>query len=133
MNSVRHQILMTAEWISDYAQSIEAPVQTTNGNLIAPSTMPIIFWQAFEIPWLSKGEPLLHGSQRFSYQAPITAGMTLDCELALTSKVQKDGRQGKLTFYTHTLVCKCEDELIVTAETVLIRVGDDHDEKMHNG
>lgn len=100
MNSVRHQILMTAEWISDYAQSIEAPVQTTNGNLIAPSTMPIIFWQAFEIPWLSKGEPLLHGTQKFSYQAPITAGMTLDCELALTSKVQKDGRQGKLTF-TH--------------------------------
>ena len=133
MNSVRHQILMIAEWISDYAQSIEAPVQTMNGNLIAPSTMPIIFWQAFEIPWLSKGEPLLHGTQKFSYQAPITAGMTLDCELALTSKVQKDGRQGKLTFYTHTLVCKCEDELIVTAETVLIRVGDDHDEKMYNG
>lgn len=57
MNSVRHQILMTAEWISDYAQSIEAPVQTTNGNLIAPSTMPIIFWQAFDIPWLSKESP----------------------------------------------------------------------------
>lgn len=132
MNSVRHQIHMSAEWISNYAQSIAVPLQTINGNLIAPSTMPIIFWQAFDIPWLSKGEPLLHGSQKFSYQAPITAGMTLDCELALTSKVQKEGRQGKLTFYTHTLVCKCEDELIVTAETVLIQVGDDHDEKMHN-
>jgi hypothetical protein len=133
MNSIHHQIYVTAEWISDYAHSIEAPVQTYKGNLIAPSTMPIIFWQAFDIPWLSKGEPLLHGTQKFSYQAPITAGMTLDCELALTSKAQKDGRQGKLTFYTHTLVCKCEDELIVTAETVLIRVGDDHDEKMYNG
>jgi hypothetical protein len=133
MKSIHHQIYVTAEWISDYAQSIEAPVQTIKGNLIAPSTMPIIFWQAFDIPWLSKGESLLHGMQKFSYQAPITAGMTLDCELALTSKVQKDGRQGKLTFYTNTLVCKCEGELIVTAETVLIRVGDDHDEKMYNG
>ncbi|MEK5395290.1 FAS1-like dehydratase domain-containing protein [Paenibacillus sp. FSL K6-2859] len=134
MNSIHHQIYVTAEWISDYAHSIEAPVQTYKGNLIAPSTMPIIFWQAFDIPWLSKGEPLLHGTQKFSYQAPITAGITLDCELALTSKVQKDGRQGQLTFYTHTLVCKCEGELIVTAETVLIRVGDNHDdEKMHNG
>jgi len=43
MNSVRHQIHMSAEWISNYAQSIEAPLQTINGNLIAPSTMPIIF------------------------------------------------------------------------------------------
>ncbi|KTD85331.1 FAS1-like dehydratase domain-containing protein [Paenibacillus etheri] len=132
MNIVRHQIHMTAEWISDYAQSIEAPMQRIKGNLIAPSTMPIIFWKTFDIPWLSKGESLLHGTQKFSYQAPITAGMTLDCELALTSKVQKEGRQGKLTFYTHTLVCKCEDELIVTAETVLIRVGDNHDKKEHN-
>ena len=132
MNSVRHQILITAEWISDYTQSIEAPVQKMKGNLIAPSTMPIIFWQAFDIPWLSKGESLLHGTQRFTYQAPITAGMSLDCELALTSKVQKEGRQGTLTFYTHTLVCKCEGELIVTAETVLIRVGDNYDKKVHN-
>lgn len=132
MNIVRYQIHMTAEWISDYAQSIEAPMQRINGNLIAPSTMPVIFWKTFDIPWLSKGESLLHGTQNFSYQAPITAGMMLDCEFALTSKVQKEGRQGKLTFYTHTLVCKCEDELIVTAETVLIRVGDNHDKKEHN-
>ena len=47
-------------------------------------------------------------------------------------QVQKEGRQGKLTFYIHTLVCRCEGELIVTAETVLIRVGDDHDKKVHN-
>lgn len=100
MNSVRHQIHMTAEWISDYAQSIEAPVQTINGKLIAPATMPIIFWQDFDIPWLIIGEPLLHGTQKFSYQAPITEGMILDCELALTGEVQKEGRQGKLTF-TH--------------------------------
>ncbi|WP_339811662.1 MaoC family dehydratase N-terminal domain-containing protein [Paenibacillus sp. FSL R7-0189] len=132
MNSVRHQIHMTAEWISDYAQSIEAPLQTINGKLIAPATMPIIFWQDFDIPWLIIGEPLLHGTQKFSYQAPITAGMILDCELAFTGEVQKEGRQGKLTFYTHTLVCRCEGELIVTAETVLIRVGDDHDKKVHN-
>jgi hypothetical protein len=121
---LRHQIHMTAEWITQYAQSIDHPLHTINGNLVAPATMPIIFWQVFNIPWLSMNAPLIHGTQHFSYQAPITAGMILDCELALTHVVEKEGRQGTMTFYTHTLVCRCEGELMVTAETVLIRVGD---------
>ena len=129
MNILRHRILITEEWISSYAQSIDAPLQTMNGKVIAPATMPIIFWQAFDIPWLSKNAPLMHGTQHFSYQAPITAGMSLDCELVLTSMVQKAGRQGVLTFYTHTLVCKCAGELMVTAETVLIRIGDEHEDE----
>lgn len=131
MNSVSHEIHVTAEWISEYAQSIEAPLQRMNGNLIAPATMPIIFWQVIDIPWLSMDTPLIHGTQHFLYQAPIVAGMILDCELSLTDVTQKEGRQGTLTFYTHKLVCRCKGELIVTAETVLIRVGDGH-EKMHN-
>lgn len=100
MNILRHRILITEEWISSYAQSIDAPLQTMNGKVIAPATMPIIFWQAFDIPWLSKNAPLIHGTQHFSYQAPITAGMSLDCELVLTNMVQKAGRQGVLIFYT---------------------------------
>lgn len=131
MNSICHQIHMTTEWITQYAQSIEAPLQTMNGNLIAPATMPIIFWQVFDIPWLSMNAPLIHGTQHFLYQAPITAGMILDCELSLTNVAQKEGKQGVLTFYTHSLVCRCEGELMVTAETVLIRVGDEHGET-HN-
>lgn len=124
MNSVQCQIHMKTEWILEYVQSIEAPIQKMNGQLIAPATMPIIFWQKLDIPWLSKNAPLIHGAQQFIYQTPITAGMILDCELTLTNKVQKHGRAGLLTFYTHTLACKCEGKLIVTAETVLIRVGD---------
>ncbi|MDQ0088989.1 hypothetical protein J2T12_002399 [Paenibacillus anaericanus] len=124
MNRVQHQLYITAEWISHYAQSIEAPIQTINGHLIAPATMPIIFWQEFDIPWLDKIEPLIHGSQHFSYETPIIAGMTLDCELTLTSVEKKKGRQGGLTLYTHSLVCMCDGDLIVTAETVLISVGD---------
>jgi hypothetical protein len=131
MKTLQQKLDMTAEWISHYAQSIEAPLQTINGNLIAPTTMPIIFWRAFDIPWLKIDAPLIHGTQNFSYKAPITAGMTLDCELALTNVAKKVGRQGVLTFFTHRLVCKCGGDLIVTAETVLIRVGDQH-EKTHN-
>ncbi|MEC0240273.1 MaoC family dehydratase N-terminal domain-containing protein [Paenibacillus dokdonensis] len=131
MNRIHHQVHITAEWISHYADSIEAPLQSIHGNLIAPATMPVIFWQAFDIPWMNMDTPLMHGSQRFSYEAPITAGMILDCELALTNVERKEGKRGVLTFFTHTLVCTCDGELIVTADTVLIRVGDDH-EKTHN-
>ena len=131
MNNVQHRLHITAEWITEYAQSIEAPLQMIQGDLIAPATMPIIFWQAFDIPWLNMDAPLIHGSQQFSYNTPITAGMNLDCELWLTKIAKKDGRQGLLTFYSHTLKCTCGGDLIVTAETVLIRVGD-QDEKTYN-
>lgn len=124
MKQLRHQLQITDTWIMEYARSIEAPVQMANGVPVAPATMPVLFWQAFDIPWLNLAEPLIHGTQRFSYEAPITAGMTLECELSLTKVEKKTGRQGELTLYTHTLVCTCEGEPIVTAETVLISVGE---------
>lgn len=131
MKRLQLQIHVTSDWISQYAQSIDAPLQMMNGKFIAPSTMPIIFWQEFDIHWLKGDAALIHGTQHFSYEAPITAGMVLDCELALTNVAQKVGKQGVLTFFTHTLVCKCDGKLIVTAETVLIQVGDSH-EKTYN-
>ncbi|MNI12085.1 hypothetical protein D3C73_652530 [compost metagenome] len=124
MTSVQHQLYISAEWITDYAQSIEAPMQTINNLLIAPVTMPIIFCQQFDIPWLKKGSPLIHGSQSFSYESPIVAGMILDCELSLSKIEKKTSRRGELTLLTHSLVCKCNEKHIVTAETVLIQVGD---------
>ncbi|MEC0372263.1 FAS1-like dehydratase domain-containing protein [Paenibacillus chibensis] len=124
MKQLRHQLQITDTWIMEYARSIEAPVQMVNGVPVAPATMPVLFWQAFDIPWLNLTGPLIHGTQRFSYEAPITAGMTLECELSLTKLEKKTGRQGELTLYTHTLVCTCEGEPIVTAETVLISVGE---------
>lgn len=126
MNRIRHQLHVTEEWITLYADSIEAPLQNIDGNLIAPVTMPIIFWQEFDIPWMDRTESLIHGSQSFSYEAPITAGMVLDCELTLTKVERKSGRQGTLTLLTHTLTGRSDGETIFTAETVLIRVGDEH-------
>lgn len=131
MNRVQQQLHVTSEWISQYAQSIDAPLQTMDGKSIAPSTMPIIFWQEFDIPWLTEYRALIHGTQRFSYERPITAGMLLDCELTLTNVEEKVGKQGMLTFLTHMLVCKYNDDLIVTAETVLIQVGGPY-EKTYN-
>lgn len=125
MNKVTyHGLQITAEWISSYARSIEAPLQSIHGRLIAPATMPVIFWQELDIPWLNRDVPLIHGSQQFKYEAPVMAGMTLECELSLTKVETKTGRQGTLTLYTHTLVCTCDGTQIVTAETVLISAGD---------
>jgi hypothetical protein len=124
MNKVRQQLHITAEWISDYAQSIGAPLQMIKGDLIAPATMPIIFWQFFDIPWLKTNVPLIHGTQHFTYQEPITAGMVLDCELSLTRMDKKEVRQEWMTFYYHTLIYTCGGNLIGTADTLLIRAGD---------
>lgn len=126
MNRIRHQLHVTTEWITLYAHSIEAPLQNIDGNLMAPATMPIIFWQEFDIPWMDRSESLIHGSQSFSYEAPLMAEMLLDCELALTKVERKSGRQGILTLLTHTLIGRSGGRLIFTAETVLIRVGDEH-------
>lgn len=124
MNKLRKRIYLSAETIAQYAESIESPLQTANGELIAPATMPIIFWEEFDIPWLPVNEPLIHGSQQFTYEARLTAGMTIDCELSLHTVEKKAGRQGNLTLYTHSLVCTSENNLIVTAETVLISMGE---------
>ncbi|GAB6989747.1 FAS1-like dehydratase domain-containing protein [Paenibacillus pini] len=123
MNRLEHRFHITSEWISEYAQSIQAPLQMIHGNLIAPATMPIIFWQAFNIPWLSVDTPLIHGKQSFSYKAPITAGMIIDCELSLTKIEKKAGREGDLTLFKHSLICTSEGRIICTAETVLISIG----------
>ncbi|MFU1797437.1 MaoC family dehydratase N-terminal domain-containing protein [Paenibacillus azoreducens] len=125
MNKLQQRIHIRADSILQYAKSIGAPVQMLDGVLIAPATMPIIFWQASDIPWLPANGTLIHGSQHFSYEAPVVAGMTLDCELSLTRVEQKTGRKGQLILYTQTLICKCCGDLIVTAETVLISVGDE--------
>lgn len=126
MNRVQKQLNISAQWISRYAHGIEAPLQRIDGDLIAPATMPIIFWQEFDIPWLDPLEPYIHGSQTFSYVAPIREGMVLDCELSLIKVDRKAGRQGVLTLFSHTLTCIYDGKLIVTAETVLIQVGDEH-------
>ncbi|MBO7744367.1 MaoC family dehydratase N-terminal domain-containing protein [Paenibacillus sp. MWE-103] len=124
MNSVRFQVHLAEESIIHYANGIKAPLQRIDGALIAPSTMPITFWKRTDAPWLDMPEPLLHGTQHFHYKAPLTAGMELDCLLALTKIEQKPGRRGNLVLYTHSLTCACAGRSIMTAETVLISVGD---------
>ncbi|WMT43117.1 MaoC family dehydratase N-terminal domain-containing protein [Paenibacillus sp. D2_2] len=124
MNKLHFKLHLSAQSIMDYANSIEAPLQKIDDMLIAPTTMPVTFWQIAKAPWLSMDESLIHGMQQFHYEAPLMAEMDLDCELALSKVETKVGRQGELTLYTHTLTCTCEGNLIVTAVTTLILVGD---------
>lgn len=120
---MQKKITVTAEWIKQYAQSIEFPLQSIGNKIVAPPTMPILFWQLFDVPIFHKNQPVLHGSQQFTYNRPIVEGMVLDCKLQLTKKEQKNGKQGPLTFYTYTLVCYENDEEIAQATTLLIQVG----------
>ncbi len=131
MTSLRKTIRITAAWISEYAGSIHSPVTTVNGRLVAPATMPVIFWKSLDIPWLRNAGPLILGSQAFSYEAPILEGMTLDVKLSLMKTEKKAGSQRTLTLYTHTLSCAYRDRIIVTAETVLIKTGRQHDDHSH--
>lgn len=118
---IKHTVHVTEEWISSYAESISAPLQRLDGHLIAPSTMPVVFWREFEIPGIELAGPLIHGAQHFKYEKPVTAGMTLDCELSLIKKENKTGKRGLLTFFTYKLVCTSRGEPVVTSETLLIR------------
>ena len=124
------QILVTEDWIREYAQSIDSPLQILQGKLVAPSTMPVIFWQFFK-ETSSHQLPTLHGSQKFYYEEPITAGMILDCELELLKSEEKNGKTGKLTLFTYSLTCKCKEKIIVIATTILIQVGETS-EKIHH-
>lgn len=124
MNKLIFEYHLTAVSIIVYSQSIEAPLQKVGGVLIAPSTMPVLFWRIADVPWLDKEKTFIHGRQSFTYRAPLKADSHLDCELTLTKREQKTGRSGNLILYTHTLSCKCKDERIVTAKTVLISIGD---------
>ena len=122
------QIQVSAKWIREYADSIHSPIQLLQGKLVAPSTMPVIFWQFFKET--SDQIPMLHGSQKFYYEQPITAGMILDCELQLLKTEEKKGKTGKLTLFTYCLTCMCKGKLIVQATTILIQVGESN-EKVH--
>ncbi|QPQ35582.1 FAS1-like dehydratase domain-containing protein [Lysinibacillus sp. JNUCC-52] len=117
------KITVTAEWIQRYAKSIDAPLQYLHGRLIAPATMPIVFWQQFNHAHFHDTVPVLHGSQQFIYHLPIQEGMVLDCELALSQTEHKQGKQGPMTFNTYTLNCFEQGTEIVQVKTVLIHVG----------
>lgn len=116
---------ITTDWIIAYTQSIESPLQYINHQLIAPVTMPVLFWQSFEpIGALTTDQPVLHGYQRFAYETPIIAGMILDCELTLIDIQQKVGNKHKLTLFNYQLIGYEEKQLIFTSNTTLIQVGD---------
>ena len=117
------RITVTAEWIREYSEAIEFPLQTFGQKLVAPSTMPILFWQSFDVPIFRENRSILHGSQQFTYKHPLLKEWCSIVELQLTNKEHKNGKQGPLTFYTYTLICYENGKEIVEAKTLLIQVG----------
>lgn len=124
MNRIRFQVQLMADNIVQYAGSIGSPVQRIKGVAVAPSTMPVTFWRIEDVPWLHGKAAMIHGAQKFTYHAPLLAGMNLACELSLLSVEHKTGRSGVLTFYTHSLICCHRGSPVAAAETVLIGRGE---------
>lgn len=130
--TAKQRISVTEEWIREYAKSIDAPLQFVHKMLIAPSTMPILFWSYFNKISKHTALPLLHGSQQFVYNEPITSEMILDCTLTLIKTEKKDGNSGPLTLFTYQLTFHCEGKKIGTATSTLIQVGAIHEKIHHN-
>ncbi|NOU78060.1 hypothetical protein GC101_04120 [Paenibacillus sp. LMG 31459] len=124
MNKIRFQVQLTTDNIVQYAHSIASPLQRIGGAAVAPSTMPVTFWKTADVPWLPMKAAMIHGTQQFTYHAPLMAGMNLNCELTLLAVEHKNGRSGVLTFYTHSLFCCHRGSPIAVAETVLIGRGE---------
>lgn len=124
MNKIRFQVQLTTENIVQYAHSIASPLQRIGGAAVAPSTMPVTFWKTADVPWLPLKAAMIHGTQQFTYHAPLMAGMNLNCELSLVAVKHKTGRSGLLTFYTHSLICCHRGSPIAVAETVLFGRGE---------
>ncbi|GAA0435486.1 hypothetical protein GCM10008983_10120 [Lentibacillus halophilus] len=118
MNESR-EVVMTAEWVRQYAQSIDAPLTQVNGNYIAPPTMIMLFWQLFD-SWKQEGRVLLHVKQTYDYVCPITTDMTLDCTLTL----QKQRKVGSDEYKVYLLTCFYQNEVIATAKTTLMIQGE---------
>ncbi|OWA37430.1 hypothetical protein B9G55_05080 [Saccharibacillus sp. O16] len=113
---------LTSQSVLAYARALDMPLSSHSGRWIAPPTMPVVFWNIIDAPWLRPDNSYLHGRQSFVYAKPLLADSTLDCVLILTHSEQKKGRSGPLTLYTHLMTCKCEGEHILSAETVLIHL-----------
>ncbi|WP_368504954.1 MaoC family dehydratase N-terminal domain-containing protein [Alkalihalophilus sp. As8PL] len=107
------EITLTREMIKSYADAIcnenelytnvEAAKQASYEDIPAPPTMPFIFWQYLEVPWLDDVGVLVHGKQAFSYDQPLIANQTYQCSIQLLSLKTKVNKRGPIQIAEHQL------------------------------
>ncbi|MFC0562173.1 FAS1-like dehydratase domain-containing protein [Halalkalibacter alkalisediminis] len=124
------KITVTREMIAAYAKSIdidseiyvdiEFAKKAGYDNIPAPPTMPIIFWQYFDVPWLQDAGPLIHRKQRFLNVEPLLASRTYVCSIQLLNVKKKQNKHGMMQLSNHKLIVSYNDCIHATAITTLI-------------
>ncbi|MBK3495186.1 MaoC family dehydratase N-terminal domain-containing protein [Viridibacillus sp. YIM B01967] len=90
-------------------------------DIIAPPTLPILFWQNAKLDWLEQVEaPLIHGEQKFTYIKRIVAGDIYKCRIFLKDVMKKQGSTSVIWILKHVLEGYQNERLCFTSETTLI-------------
>lgn len=124
------EIMVTRKQITDYAEAIqeknrmyydlEAARQNGYSDIPVPITMPIIFWQYIDVPWLENISVLIHGKQRFSYERALVANTIYQCHIQLTNLQQNQHVQ----ISEHRLTIEHQGMLCGTAVSTLLIMED---------
>lgn len=98
------QFTLTRKQIRNYAKAIheENPIyfdkdeaqRAGYADVVAPITMPTIFWQYVDVFWLKDVPIIIHGKQNFKYEVPLVANETYECDIQLTNLQTKKRKNG---------------------------------------
>lgn len=125
------RLTLTRQWIQEYAEAIGdyepiyfdkmAAQKRGFSDVVAPVTMPVIFWQYFDIPWLKHLPVIIHGKQSFQYNEPLIAGRTYECVIQLVSLKNKNRKNGTMMqIADHELTVSQEKKICAVSYTTLI-------------
>ena len=130
------ELTLTYEFIANYASSIhevnpiyfnkQAAINAGFSDVVAPITMPIIFWQYIDVPWLKNIPVVIHGKQNFSYKEPLLANQTYHCEIQLTNIQTKERKKGsRMQVADHELNVYHNDKVCGTFVSTLLIMEDE--------
>ncbi|RBW70885.1 FAS1-like dehydratase domain-containing protein [Bacillus taeanensis] len=122
-NSFR--VHVTEEMICSYLGALGINTvkrQEESEKIIAPPTLPIIFWQFADTYWLNPSyQSIIHGEQIFDYEKPILAGEIYTCSITLKKIYYKEGKSGFLQLLDHELSGKNDRNEFRALSTLMIR------------
>jgi hypothetical protein len=123
-------ILLTRDMIRSYASSIhleeaiyfdiEEAQKDGFQDIPAPPTLPIIFWQHIDVPWLKDAGTILHGKQRFQTNEALIANRSYECVVMLKQISTKKTKNCLMQLSDHELIIKYKGCVHATALSTLI-------------
>lgn len=125
------EVTLTREFVRSYARAIheenpiyfdkQAAQKASYADVVAPITMPIIFWQYLDVFWLKNVPIVIHGKQNFQYHMPLIANNSYQCDIQLTNLQKKRRKNGSIMqIADHLLTVRKENDLYGTFLTTLL-------------